>query len=109
MRIDSRIRRFPTGHRRSVHGQVSKHNCNWRPRGRGRDYEEFFVAAVLAGDKLQISMCLTKDRYSSQESAQIMIARREAKSGKSLRSYECPYCNGYHLTSQPLAEVPLAA
>jgi len=108
-RIDSRIRRFPTGYRRGIHGQVSKHNCNWRPSGRGHGYVERYVSALLAGDKLQVSMCLTKDRYFSQESAQITIVRREAITRKSLRLYHCPYCSGYHLTSSPMAETPEAA
>ena len=96
-------------HRRSVHGRGAKHNCNWKPAGREKDYTRVYVEAVLAKDKIRVSMCLTKDRYSSQESAQLTIQRRETKSGKLLRVYQCPFCGGYHLTSKPEADMPMAA
>jgi hypothetical protein len=54
-------------------------------------------------------MCLTKDRYGNLESAKFTITRRETKTKKLLRLYTCPYCGGYHLTSQPEAEEPKAA
>lgn len=108
-RIDSRIRRYLTSNRRSVHGRGTKHNCTWSPSGRGKGYRETYVAAVMSGDKTRIGMCLSKDRYASQASAGSAMARREAKSGKVLRLYQCPYCGGYHLTSKPMATDPLAA
>lgn len=54
-------------------------------------------------------MCLSKDRYALRQSAEHAIPRREAKTGKVLRLYQCPYCGGYHLTSRPAAQAPLAA
>lgn len=63
-----------------------------------------FVAAVLAGDHVQISMCLTKSRHASKEAADSVIPYRESMTGKVLRSYHCPYCGGYHLTKMPLEE-----
>ena len=68
-----------------------------------------YVFAILAKDKHRISMCLSKDRYASQGRAEAAIPRREAKTGKVLRSYHCPYCGGYHLTSKPMTLMPLAA
>jgi hypothetical protein len=67
------------------------------------------VAAVLAKDTVQIHMCLTKDRHASKEAAELAGSKREAKSGKVLRSYLCPYCGGYHLTKKPLEDFPRAA
>lgn len=70
---------------------------------------EAYVLAILAKDRVRISMCLSKDRYALQQSAELAIPRREAKTGKVLRLYQCPYCGGYHLTSRPTAPVPEAA
>ncbi len=70
---------------------------------------ETYVAAVLRHDKVQIGMCLSKDRYALQASAVSAMARLEAKTGMVLRLYQCPYCGGYHLTSKPTATDPLAA
>lgn len=39
-------------------------------------------------------MCRDKVRYNSQQKADRAAMRRN------LRSYLCPYCGGYHLTSQ---------
>lgn len=64
---------------------------------------------MVARDKVQISMCLTKDRYGTRESAELTITRREMKTRKLLRLYACPYCGGYHLTSKPEAIGPMAA
>lgn len=68
-----------------------------------------FVAAVLAKDRMQIRMCLTKDRYDRKEAADLAIPNRESKTGRVLRSYHCPYCGGYHLTKMPLEEYLAAA
>lgn len=73
------------------------------------NYVDVFVSAVLAHDRVRIRMCLTKDRYSSYESARFTIERRQTKSGKLLRLYQCPYCGGYHLTSRPEVPTPQAA
>jgi hypothetical protein len=79
------------------------------PIGHGEGYVDVYVDAVLTHDKVRIHMCLTKDRYSSYESARFTIERRQTKSGKLLRLYQCPYCGGYHLTSQPEVPTPRAA
>ena len=68
-----------------------------------------YVDAILAKDRIRIRMCLSKDRYALQQSAEFAIPRRETKTGKVLRSYQCPYCGGYHLTSSPTVGVPEAA
>ena len=107
--FDSRIRRYLTSNRRSVHGRGTKHNCTWSPKGRGKGYLETYVIAILAKDRVRISMCLCKDRYALQQSAESAIPRRETKTGKVLRWYTCPYCGGYHLTSKPVESMPLAA
>lgn len=39
-------------------------------------------------------MCRDKVRYSSMEKADKAATKRK------MRSYLCPYCGGYHLTSQ---------
>jgi hypothetical protein len=61
-----------------------------------------FVAAVLAQDRMQMSMCLTKDRYDCRVAAETAVPHRESKTGRVLRSYRCPYCGGYHLAKMPL-------
>ena len=94
-------------HRRSTRGQWrhqgTKRNSNWKPSGRDARYMETYVTAILAGDRAQVHMCLSKDRHPSQESAHRAIAKLEARVGGQLRAYACPYCNGYHLTSKPKA------
>ena len=80
-----------------------------KPSGWGNDYEDLYVGAIVAGDRVRIRMCLCKNRYASLPEACLVIGIRETKSGKHLRSYHCPYCSGYHLTSQPQAPLPTAA
>ena len=109
MHFDSRIRRYLTSNRRSVHGRGIKRNSTWSPSGRGQGFLEVYVFAILAKDRIRISMCLSKDRYGSQERADAAIPRRETKTGKVLRLYQCPYCGGYHLTRKLTAPMPLAA
>ena len=67
------------------------------------------MAAVLAKDTVQIHMCLTKDRHASKEAAELAGSKRETKSGKLLKVYQCPFCGGYHLTKMPLEEYLKAA
>ena len=95
--------------RRNVHGRGTKHNCTWSPSGWGKGYVETYVIAILAKNSVRIHMCLSKDRYALQQSAEHAIPRRQAKTGKVLRFYQCPYCGGYHLTSKPAAPNPLTA
>lgn len=44
-------------------------------------------------------MCTTKQRYSSETAAIHKIIFQTRVSGKPLRAYKCPYCNGWHITS----------
>lgn len=109
-RIDNCIRRLvTTSHRRSVHGRGTKHVGYGKPSGWSTGYEETYVAAIVARDRVRVKMCLHKNRYASLSEACLVMGVRETKSGKQLRSYYCPYCSGYHLTSQPLAPLPAAA
>jgi hypothetical protein len=43
------------------------------------------------------SMCLGKDRYLTREAVQLAIAKLEGFA----RSYYCPLCRVFHLTSKP--------
>ena len=109
-RIDNCIGRLiTTSHRRSVHGRGTKHVGYGMPSGWGKGYKDFYVAAIVAGDRKRVKMCLHKNRYETLPEACLVIEIRETKSGKQLRWYDCPYCGGYHLTSQPLASLPTAA
>ena len=45
--------------------------------------------------------CQSKNRYSSYGEAQMAIADCAAHGTTGLRAYECPYCDGWHLTSHP--------
>ncbi|MBQ9007478.1 MAG: hypothetical protein IJ092_14085 [Atopobiaceae bacterium] len=67
------------------------------------------MAAILARDKVRIRMCLSKDRYESESAASLAIHDREAKTGLVLRSYQCPCCEGYHLTKMTLEKYLRAA
>lgn len=60
-----------------------------------------FERAVLAGDRRRIDMCLSKDSYSSEWSAEAVMRERMTRTGKQLRWYVCPYCGDYHLISKP--------
>jgi hypothetical protein len=44
------------------------------------------------------SMCLSKEKHETKEEAQKAVERCEKKYRKRLRFYECPLCEGYHLT-----------
>lgn len=43
--------------------------------------------------------CGRKSRFHTQEEAEQYVARRKAKYGDNLRSYDCLYCKGWHLTT----------
>lgn len=45
------------------------------------------------------NMCGRKIRYRSKSSALARASRCSFLGGASLRAYNCPYCNGWHLTS----------
>lgn len=77
--------------------------------GEGPGYVLEFERAVMDGDRRRIDMCLSKDTYSSVQSAEATIKIRMARTGKRLRWYECPYCGRYHLTSKPERGIVRAA
>jgi len=45
--------------------------------------------------------CESKNRYLSKGEALAAIAACEAHGTRGLKTYRCPYCNGWHLTSHP--------
>ena len=45
--------------------------------------------------------CGKKKRYFSRYEAELAIDACEEHGTTGLRAYECPYCNGWHLTSKP--------
>jgi hypothetical protein len=47
------------------------------------------------------SDCQKKNRYSTEQEAQTVIAhRRDRGSVEPLRYYECAFCHGFHLTKR---------
>ncbi|HEY8898913.1 MAG TPA: hypothetical protein VIM61_00660 [Chthoniobacterales bacterium] len=47
------------------------------------------------------AMCESKNRYPTKKAARTAInaaLRRRRKRPEHLREYQCPVCNGYHLT-----------
>ena len=46
----------------------------------------------------EIRMCGSKDRYSSEGDALAAVVRRGTSTP--LRAYECPLCEGWHLTKR---------
>ena len=50
-------------------------------------------------------MCKNKDHYESQMQAAAAIGRVRFKYKRDCRSYKCPICDGWHLTTQPRAEI----
>ncbi len=63
-----------------------------------------YVDAVVSNDDKVIRMCFRKVRFLSKRSADAEARMREFKTGKFIRSYLCPICGNYHLTSQPLQD-----
>ena len=49
----------------------------------------------------RLKACESKNRYSSHDEARAAIAACEEHGTRGLRTYRCPYCNGWHLTSHP--------
>lgn len=50
-------------------------------------------------DYRQASMCLSKKRFNNEMEA-IAACIRVSRNTGPLRYYRCPYCDGFHLTSQ---------
>lgn len=46
------------------------------------------------------SQCDGKRRYRDHDEAVRLRQRRETEAGHALRIYDCPFCNGFHLTKQ---------
>ena len=49
----------------------------------------------------QKKACLSKNRYASYAEAQDVVAACAEHGTTGLHIYQCPYCNGWHLTSHP--------
>lgn len=53
---------------------------------------------------LRSKACESKNRYASASEAQAAIVACADYGTRGLRSYRCPYCNGWHLTSKKPSE-----
>ena len=53
---------------------------------------------------LRKKACESKNRYSSQSEARVVIEECAAHGTTGLHAYRCPYCDGWHLTSKPPRE-----
>lgn len=67
-----------------------------------------FVSGKLVGYRLPDGfMVCEKRRYRTEEAAQVelanvqLFARLNGAKRIPIRAYRCPYCNGWHVTSQP--------
>ena len=49
----------------------------------------------------RLKSCESKNRYATKGEAELAIASCAAYGTKGLKSYRCPYCKGWHLTSHP--------
>ncbi len=49
----------------------------------------------------QRQACLAKNRYDTREDAEEAIRTNTHAGRKTLRTYRCDYCDGWHLTSKP--------
>ena len=73
------------------------------------DYDDLFAAEQRRTKRLSAEKeaaqrkkaCESKNRYSSQSEAQVVIAECEAHGTRGLSAYRCPHCDGWHLTSHP--------
>lgn len=59
------------------------------------------AAAQRREDQLREKACESKNRYVSLFDAEETIAACAAHGTRGLHAYQCPYCNGWHLTSKP--------
>ncbi|MBR3181896.1 MAG: hypothetical protein IKF56_04575 [Eggerthellaceae bacterium] len=74
--------------------------------------DDLFASEQLRGERISAEKeaaqrekaCESKNRYPSQWEAREAIAACEAHGTKGLKTYRCPYCNGWHLTSHPWDE-----
>ena len=74
--------------------------------------DDLFASEQLRGERISAEKeaaqrekaCESKNRYPSQWEAREAIAACEAHGTKGLKTYRCPYCNGWHLTSHPRDE-----
>lgn len=71
--------------------------------------DDLFASEKRRGDRVsaekdaarRLKACESKNRYSSQSEAQAAIAACEDHGRRGLKTYRCPYCDGWHLTSHP--------
>lgn len=52
------------------------------------------------GEKSGLNACLGKTRYEDEEFAEMAAKALENDLGRRLKSYRCPLCEAWHLTSK---------
>ena len=57
-------------------------------------------AAFAREAELRVKACESKNRYAHLDEAEEALAWCESRGRRGLSIYECPYCNGWHLTSK---------
>ena len=58
-------------------------------------------AAIAHEADLRVKACESKNRYAHLDEAEEALAWCTSRGRRGLSIYECPYCNGWHLTSKP--------
>ena len=64
------------------------------------DCEAISDAEKAKRAKLKTVMCGTKNRYDTKEIAITIALKRSRNVTRGLRTYECPFCHKWHLTSK---------
>ena len=75
----------------------------------GDSFDDIFAAEDRRRDEaalrleagLRVKACESKNRYAHLDEAEEALAWCTARGRRGLSIYECPYCNGWHLTSKP--------
>lgn len=68
-----------------------------RHRRRGGEHRRM---SRSAGRNLRRRMCGSKKRFADSEDAKDFVFNRRHRQGFFLRVYECPFCKGFHTSSQ---------
>ena len=77
--------------------------------GSGDSFDDLFAAEDSRRNEdflrreaaLRVKACESKNRYAHLDEAEEALAWCVAQGRRGLSVYECPYCNGWHLTSKP--------